>query len=180
VRDFGASGQCLGLLEKDPLTFVGLDLPFVGRVRFPDVDDEELDLIAETAQERSEVPSLGTKRGSGVAAENQGYRLASAEGRELHLLAASQARQLEVGRIRADFRRQRLAFREELHHRGAPFRLHAGGELQHPIEIFFGKMLPQKTHKGVHTHIHTSKTERPHQKTSRKIALEASDGDLTL
>ena len=78
--------------ELDPLTFVGFDLPFVGRVRFSDIDDEEFYLSAETAVQRCEVPSLGTKRGSGVAAENQGYRLSPAKGRELHMLGAAEAR----------------------------------------------------------------------------------------
>jgi hypothetical protein len=112
-------------------------------VRFSDVDDEELDSIAETAMELDEVPSLGTERGSSIAAENQGYRLSAAKRRELDVLGASEARQFEVGRVRADFRRQSLAFREELHHRSSPFRIHSGGELHHPIEIFIGQMFSE-------------------------------------
>ena len=112
-------------------------------MRFPDIDDEELDSIAETAMECREVPSLGTERGSGVAAENQGYRLSPAEGRELHLPGTAEPRQLEVGCIRADLRRQSLAFREELNHRGAPFRLHRGSELHHPIEVPIGQMFSE-------------------------------------
>ena len=61
-------------------------------MRFPDIDDEELYLSAEASIDRCEVPSLGTERGSGVAAENQGYRLLPAKGRELNVLAAVQER----------------------------------------------------------------------------------------
>jgi len=49
-------------------------------VRLPDIDDEELDSIAEAAVEVFEVPSLGTEGGSGIAAENQGYRLSPPKG----------------------------------------------------------------------------------------------------
>ena len=60
-------------------------------MRFPDIDDEELDLIAETTIQLSKVPSLGTKRRSGVAPEDHGYRLSAAKRRELHVLGASEA-----------------------------------------------------------------------------------------
>jgi hypothetical protein len=106
-------------------------------VRFSNINNKELDSIGETAMERREVPSLGTKRRSGVAAENQGYRLSPAKGAELHFFGTAEARQLEVGG-RPRFRRESLAFRERLHLRGAPFGLHPGGELHHPIEILFG------------------------------------------
>ncbi len=56
--------------EQNFLAFVGFDLPFIDRVRFSDIDDEELDLIDETAMKVGKVPSLGTERGSRVAAEN--------------------------------------------------------------------------------------------------------------
>ena len=61
-------------------------------MRFPDIHYEELDSISKATAERREVPSLGTERGSGVAAENQGYRLSPAKGRELHMLGAAEAR----------------------------------------------------------------------------------------
>jgi hypothetical protein len=143
LRDIGSRGERRRLREKDPFAFVGFDLPFVGWVRFPNVDDEELNLIAETAMELDEVPSLGTKRGSGVAAEYQSNRPSSAKGGELHLLGIAEARQLEVGRIRADLRRKSLALRKELHHRGASFWLHRGSELHHPIEVLFGQMFSE-------------------------------------
>ncbi len=43
-------------------------------MRFADVDDEELDPVSEATVQRLEVPSLGTERRSGVAAEDQRYR----------------------------------------------------------------------------------------------------------
>src|SRR6266851_9433838 len=61
--------------------------PSVG-VRLSNVDEEEFDLIAEVAMERFKVPSLGTERRSGVAAEDERDRLAPAKGRQPHLLGA--------------------------------------------------------------------------------------------
>ncbi len=49
-------------------------------MRFPNIDDEELDSIAEAAVEVFKVPSLGTEGGSGIATENQGYRLSLPKG----------------------------------------------------------------------------------------------------
>ena len=99
MRNIASRGESRRLREQDSFAFVGFHLPFVGRVRLPDIDDEEFYLSAETSIERRKVPSLGTKRRSGIAAENQGYRLSSAKGRELHLLDAPKARQLELGRV---------------------------------------------------------------------------------
>jgi hypothetical protein len=76
------------LRECDPVALVGFDLPSVGRVRLSNVDEEEFDLIAEVAMERFKVPSLGTERRSGVAAEDERDRLAPAKGRQPHLLGA--------------------------------------------------------------------------------------------
>jgi hypothetical protein len=61
-------------------------------VSLPNIDDEELDSIAEAAVEVFKVPSLGTEGGSGIATENQGDRLSSAKRRELHLLGTAEAR----------------------------------------------------------------------------------------
>jgi hypothetical protein len=58
------------LREHDPVALVGFDLPFIARVRLSDIDDEEFDLIAEAAMERLKMPSRGTERRSGVAAED--------------------------------------------------------------------------------------------------------------
>lgn len=51
--------------------FVFFDLPTVRWVNLFDVDDKELDLIRELAVDLVEDPSLGPKRRSGVAAEDQ-------------------------------------------------------------------------------------------------------------
>ena len=75
--------------EQDPLAFIWFDLPFIGRVRFSDINNEELDLITETAMKFGAVPSLGTKRRSGIAPEDQSYRLSAAKRREQHLLSAA-------------------------------------------------------------------------------------------
>jgi len=74
---------------RDPVALVGFDLPSVGRVRLSNVDEEEFNPIAEVAIERFKVPSLGTERRSGVAAEDERDRLASAKGRQPHLLGAA-------------------------------------------------------------------------------------------
>jgi hypothetical protein len=42
----------LRLREQDAFALVGFDLPFVGRMRLADVNDEELDPIAEAAMQR--------------------------------------------------------------------------------------------------------------------------------
>jgi hypothetical protein len=89
LRNFASCDERLGLREHDPVALVGFDLPSVGRVRLSDIDNEEFDLLAEAAMERFKVPSLGTERRSGIAAEDQSHRLAPAKGRELHLLGAA-------------------------------------------------------------------------------------------
>jgi hypothetical protein len=70
-RDFASRLEGLWLFEQNPFTFIGFNLPFVNRVRFSDVDDEELDSISEASMELFQVPSLGTERGSGVAVEDE-------------------------------------------------------------------------------------------------------------
>ena len=84
---------------------VRFDLPFVDWMRFANVNDEEFDPVAEAAVESFEVPSLGTKRWSGVAAEDQRDWLASAKTRQSHAFGASELRQIEVRRVGADGRR---------------------------------------------------------------------------
>jgi hypothetical protein len=80
-RDFASCIKRLWLFEQDPVTFVGFDLPSVGWVCLSNIDDEELDPISEAAMELFKVPSLGTERRSGVAAEDQSHRLSPAKGR---------------------------------------------------------------------------------------------------
>ena len=68
-------------------------------MRLADVNDKELDAIAKATMERLEVPSLGTKRRSGIAAENQRDRFVSAKRRELHSFAVAKFCQHKVRRI---------------------------------------------------------------------------------
>ena len=124
LGDLGSRIERLRLFEQDPVTFVRFDLPFVNRVGLADVDDEELDSVSEAAMEFLKVPSLGTERRSGVAAEDQRYRLSPAKGRKLHLFRAAEARQVEVGRVLTDCRRQSFPLCDELHQRSAPLRRH--------------------------------------------------------
>ena len=67
-------------------------------MRLADVNDKELDPITKAPMERLEVPSLGTKRRSGIAAENQRDRFVSAKVRQPNLLPAAETREFEVGR----------------------------------------------------------------------------------
>jgi hypothetical protein len=149
-------------------------------MRLPYIDDEELDSIAEAAVELFKVPSLGTERRSGIAAEDQRYGFAPAKGRELHLLSAAQAQQLEVGRVAANGRRQSLALGKELHQRGAPIGLHRGRKSHHPIEVLVGQMLSQEFHEGVQAHVHTSIAQDAALGASRKISIKASPGRLAV
>jgi hypothetical protein len=55
--------------------FVALNLPAIGGMRFTNVDDEKCDLLTKAAGQGFELPSLGTKGRSGVAAKNQRHRL---------------------------------------------------------------------------------------------------------
>jgi hypothetical protein len=58
-------------------------------MRFADVNDEEFDPIGIAAMKGLEVPSLGTKRWSRVAPEDQRDGFASAKIRQPHALDAA-------------------------------------------------------------------------------------------
>src|SRR5215469_845067 len=103
---------------------IRLDLPAVSRVRLADVDDEEFNPITKLSVEPLEVPSLGTKRRSGVATENQRYWLTPAKCGQLHTSVSTEPCQLKIRRFAADRRRERLPFCKELHEKGAPLRGH--------------------------------------------------------
>ena len=104
-------------------------------MRLADVDDEECDPITEARVQGLEVPSLGTERGSGVAAEDQRDGPLPAERREPHALVAVAQGELEVRCERADLRRVCLASRDELQHRRTLARLHPERELLQSREI---------------------------------------------
>ncbi len=79
MRDFGAGVEAFRLREQDAFVLVRFDLPFVDWMRFADINDEEFDPVGKAAMESFEVPSLGTKRWSCVAAEDQRDGLVSAK-----------------------------------------------------------------------------------------------------
>jgi len=133
----------LRLREQDSLCFVGFDLPLVGRMRFTNIDDEEVYLIAEATMQFFQVPNLGTEGRSSITSEDQGYRFTPPKRRELNLLVTTEARQSEIRRVRTDRRGQRLALGKKLHHRRAPLGFHPANEGHHPIEVAFGQMLSQ-------------------------------------
>ncbi len=141
--DFISGFERRWLCEQDPLALIGFHLPFVSRVRLSNVDDEEFNSISESAMKFLEVPSLGTKGRSGVAAEDKGNRLLAAQGRELHLRAAVEPGQFEVGRFCTDCWSQCFALRDELQHDGAALGLHSRRERHHPGEVFLGQILSQ-------------------------------------
>ena len=70
------------LADENGVTLVLLDLPAVLRMDLLDVDDDEFDLIAEARVDAIEGPSLGPKRWSRVAAEDERYRPLAAQRRE--------------------------------------------------------------------------------------------------
>ena len=77
------------MCKQDSLLLIRLDLPSVSRVRFLNIDDEELYAFAKLPVKLLKVPSLGTKRRSGVAAENQRDRLLSAKCRQTDAVIAA-------------------------------------------------------------------------------------------
>jgi len=109
-------------------------------MRLADVNDKELDPITKAPMERLEVPSLGTKRRSGIAAENQRDRFVSAKRRELHSFAVAKFCQHKVRGIGTHSGGVSLAFGKKLHERYAPLRGHRVGELHHASEVFLGQM----------------------------------------
>jgi hypothetical protein len=128
------------LREQDAFAFIRLYLPAVDRMRLADVNDKKLDAIAKATMERLEVPSLGTKGRSGVAAENQRDRFVSAKCRKPHSFVVAKLGQLKVWGVSTRCGRVSLALGKKLHERDAPPRGHCVGELHHASEIFFGEM----------------------------------------
>ena len=53
---------------------VALDEPLIRRMRFANINDEEGHLVTKALIQGFEVPSLGTKRGSGKAPKDEGNR----------------------------------------------------------------------------------------------------------
>ena len=155
---------------------VRFDLPFVGRMRLADVNDEEFDFIAIAAMERFEVPSLGTKRWSCVAAEDQRDGLASAKMRQLHALGAAEYRQIEVGRVRADGRRQGFTLGEKLHHRDAALGGIAATNAIMPPKSFSERFFRNSSMKVSRLIVAPQRCERP--RASPKNLLDANQGFL--
>src|SRR5437870_6247841 len=80
--------RCLGRRVEDLLLFVVGHLPAVRRVRFLNVDYEELHPVAILGAKLLQPARLVAEGRSGVGAEEKGYRLPS-EGAEGHSLAVS-------------------------------------------------------------------------------------------
>jgi hypothetical protein len=104
-------------------------------MRLANVDDEELDPIAEAAMKRFERPSLGAKGRSGIASEDQRHRLDPAEGRKPHTSGAAELRELEVRRLLPDRGCERLAIEDEPHELAAPVVRKARDPLLHAVEV---------------------------------------------
>jgi len=137
--DLCTFGQGGGLLVQHALPLVALDLPPVSGVRFANVDDEKCYLITEATVQGFELPSLGAKRRSGKAAENQRYRLVMTKRREPRALSTPQSREFKIRRLVAHRRGVGLALGDKLHHRRALLRSHAADERLHPLPIRRGE-----------------------------------------
>jgi hypothetical protein len=109
-------------------------------MRLADVNDKELDAIAKAPMERLEVPSLGTKRRSGVAAENQRDRFVSAKRRKLDTFVVAKLWQYKVRGVSTHCGRVSLALGKKFHEGDAPLWGHRVGELHHASEVLFGEM----------------------------------------
>ncbi len=59
------------LAKQNGILLVLFHLPAVGRMNLLDIDDDELDAIPKALVDAVQGPSLGPKRRSGVAAENE-------------------------------------------------------------------------------------------------------------
>src|SRR5438067_6523665 len=105
---------------EDALLLVRFDLPFVDRMGFADIDDEEGHLVAEAPIHLLQAPGLDAERRSSIAAEDERDRLAPTPTGEPQMRAAVEHRQVEIGRHITDARRARLASENELHQLVAP------------------------------------------------------------
>ena len=75
---------------KDIVIKIGEDLPTVGRMRFPDIDEVEIDPVFVVFVNLFHAPGMFTKRGSRIRFENQRDRFPEAL-RELEHFARSLA-----------------------------------------------------------------------------------------
>ena len=125
LGDSGALVVRRGLLEHDPLPLIGPHLPAVARVGFADIDNEELDPVAEPLLDGFKSANLAPERRSRIATEDENDGTLASEARQLDLALAVKFSEGEVrGRV-AHFQSHvtpevppatLLAPREEAHH----------------------------------------------------------------
>src|SRR3990172_2293903 len=96
-REIGAGLESLGLVEDHLRLHVGIHLPLVPGVGFFDVHQDQLDLVLEVLMYFLELGQPGSKRRSGVAAEDQDQRLLAIEIGDLLGTGAVGGGKLEVG-----------------------------------------------------------------------------------
>src|SRR5262249_27412518 len=84
VGDGNPLGRGLGLRVTDLLLFVGVHLPFVGRMGFLDVDSQESDAITVLSIHPLHTLDRAPERRSSEAAEDEDNGLASNDARERH------------------------------------------------------------------------------------------------
>jgi hypothetical protein len=102
IGDGNSLGQGLRLRVADVVFHVGLRLPFVGGVRFADVDGQEVGVVLVIVVDLDDVADLATEGRSSVAAEddNQGPRADALS--EPEVVRAVEGQKAHIGRSVSD------------------------------------------------------------------------------
>jgi hypothetical protein len=118
LRKIVADGEALlqrrGLGVADVLFDVGLHLPFVGGMRFADIDRQKIGVVFVIVEDLDDVTDLATKGRSSKAAENENERFAGGAFANVETVGAVQREETGIGRGVADFQVAAMHVRERV------------------------------------------------------------------
>ncbi len=103
VGDGEALFQRFGLGVADVFLEVGLHLPFVGGMRFADVDREKVGVLFVIVEDLDDVADLATKGRSSEAAEDEDERFGAGAFANVKMVRAAEREEASVGSGVADF-----------------------------------------------------------------------------